>query len=106
MNRELAFEFGRHCGKAVGGPGPVLPIYRYFTGIYHFFEFLGRWYGTTKSGIGILRPTPLGLFTYHGGGEGMERLDGGSCLYSSAKRTHAFRAGIAAPHDLQLATGL
>ena len=32
---------------------PVLNIYRYLTGIYHFFDSLRDWYGNPKSGMVI-----------------------------------------------------
>ena len=30
-----------------------MPIYRYWSGIYHLFDSSGRWYGKGKCGIGI-----------------------------------------------------
>ena len=30
---------------------PVVEIYWYFTGIYHIFDYFGKWYGKRKSGM-------------------------------------------------------
>ena len=41
-------------GTIHGRKEAVLPIYRYFTGIYHFFGSFPEWYGTRKSGMVFL----------------------------------------------------
>ena len=35
------------------GVDPVIILYRYWSGIYHFFYSFEKWYGIGKSGIGI-----------------------------------------------------
>ena len=41
------------CESREQGLRPVLILYRYWSGIYHFFYSFEKWYGIGKSGIGI-----------------------------------------------------
>ena len=45
-------ELRRRTGRAdVVLVAAVILFYRYFCGIYHFFDSFGKWYGKTKSGM-------------------------------------------------------